>query len=363
MHTGFNTLSLTTQDFYCSLQLTFDRQNYQVKSNSPELLQALGQYFAGYETRVTSSAVSIYLYDDEVQQPAIQWQKWTAEAGKTRQKEQYCDVEDGRWIHKLKTGMVLFQHLSAPLAIGPCEQFLSQTVNFIINQHINYLQQQGGLICHAACLQVQQQGIAIAALSGGGKSTTMLKLMDLPDSQFISNDRLFLFAESSGIVARGVAKQPRVNPGTLLNNPKLVDILSVKRQQELASMPGNALWQLEEKYDVMVERVYGKASLGHSCPLQQVVLLNWQPGHNAPVSMQSVSLDSRPDLIKAIAKSPGSFYQDARGAFLNAAIIPPNQAYQDRLRSVQVWEVTGGADFAQLTDLLSQKISLQTMSS
>ena len=79
--------------------------------------------------------------------------------------------------------------------------------------------------------------------------------------------------------------------------------------------------------------------------------------------MQSVSLDSRPDLIKAIAKSPGSFYQDARGDFLNAAIIPPNQAYQDRLRSVQVWEVTGGADFDQLTDLLSQKISLQTMSS
>lgn len=357
-HSGFNTLNLNTTLFGHAIQLVFENQHYRICSNSPSLIQALSQYFKGYESEQTNAKVTIYLYDDEVQETSIQWQKWSAEAGKTRQKEQYCDVDDGRWIHKLKTGMVLFQHLTDPLAAGPCEQFLSQTVNFIINQHINFLQQQDGLICHAACLQVAQQGIAIAALSGGGKSTTMLKLMDLPDSKFISNDRLFLFDEQKAVIARGVAKQPRVNPGTLLNNPKLIGILSEQRRTELRNMPTSELWRLEEKYDVMVEQIYGKQKLGHSCQLTQVILLNWQPGANNPVGMQLVNLEERPDLIKAIAKSPGSFYQNAQGEFLSEAIIPCNQQYQARLAPVNVWEVTGGADFEQLKELLRNTLNL-----
>ena len=254
--------------------------------------------------------------------------------------------------------MVFFQHLTSPLAVGPCEQHLSQIVNFIINQHINSLQQNGGLICHAACLEVAQQGVAIAAMSGGGKSTTMLKLLDLPHSKFISNDRLFLFNEETGVTAKGVAKQPRVNPGTLLNNPKLIDILSASRQEQLRSLATNELWQLEEKYDVMVEQIYGKAKLADSTQLAHVVLLNWQPGSDEAVCVESINLDERPDLIKAIAKSPGSFYQNKHGQFLDTAVIPDDADYQQALRPIQVWEVSGGANFEQLITMLQEKLSL-----
>lgn len=356
MHSGFDQLQLTPEQFQHSVAFCFEQRHYRVKSNSQGLLQALSQYFSGYESAEQHCDSTIYLYEDALYVNDIPWQNWKGEVGKTRLKEQYLDVVDGRWIHKFKTGMVMFQHLTSPMVIGPCSEHLSQMVNFIINQHINYLQQTGGLICHASCLQIGGTGIAIAAHSGGGKSTTMLKLMDLPDARFISNDRLFLYANAQEVIAKGVPKQPRVNPGTLLHNPKLKDILPKQRQSALQALSTQELWQQEEKYDVMVADIYGPDHLGHATRLNHVVLLNWQPGSDELVKLTAISLDEKPALIKAIAKSPGSFYQNQQGEFLTSAEIPENQFYQDALRQVSVWEVTGGADFDQLTVMLQEHL-------
>lgn len=374
MHSGFENLQKSPCNFLDDVTFCFDEQNYQVKSNSPPLLQELSRYFCGYEasskkeTSIQNNKVCVYLWDSEIYNNDIAWQNWQGEVGKTRLKEQYLDVADGRWIHKFKTGIVMFQHQSAPMAIGPCSQHLSQTINFIINQHINFLQQNDGLICHAACLQIGSKGVAIAAHSGGGKSTTMLKLMDLPDSRFVSNDRLFLFNndDNSGIdtdtdkgtVAKGVPKQPRVNPGTLLHNTRLTHVLPPDRQKALRQLPTNELWQQEEKYDVMVADVYGADKIQHHTDLHHVILLNWQPGNSAPVEVKQISLDEKPELIAAIAKSPGSFYQNNAGAFLVSAEIPADRLYQDALRHVAIWEVTGGADFEQLITILQSQLSL-----
>ena len=358
MHSGFTTLSLTHQHFTHAISVLFEQCHYRIHSNSMSLLTALEDYFAGYLNTADTAKVNVYLFDDTVRSVDIPWQNWTAEAGKTRLKEQYYDAEDGRWIHKYKTGMVLFQHLTSPVAVGPCQQHLSQTVNFIINQHINHLQQHGGLICHAACLSIQQQGVAIAALSGGGKSTTMLKLMELNDSQFVSNDRLFLSSDGEGVIAKGVAKQPRVNPGTLLHNPRLRSILPEARQVELQKLSPEDLWQIEEKYDVMVAQYYGEDKLGHQTPLHHVVLLNWQPGSCAPVVINQISLNDKPELIPAIAKSPGSFYQNAQGEFLKSAMVPENSRYQQILGQTRVWEVSGGANFETLIPLLTETLAL-----
>lgn len=365
MHSGFEKLQLAETDFNHTIALCFDECLYAVKSNSAGLLNALSDYFGGYtddtsDSRAQQALVTVFLCEDTSGKGAseypISWQNWQGEVGKTRLKEQFMDEHDGRWIHKFKTGMVMFQHKHAPIAIGHCSGHLSQMVNFIINQHINHLQQIGGLICHAACLEVGNAGIAIAAHSGGGKSTTMLKLMDLSDSRFVSNDRLFLFNSEPATVAKGVPKQPRVNPGTLLHNPKLTDVLPKDRQTALSQLTPNELWQQEEKYDVMVADIYGPEHIKHRTKLQHVLLLNWQPGSDEPVTLTQISLDERTDLIAAIAKSPGSFYQNEQGKFLNTAEVPADNRYQEVLRNINVWEVTGGADFdalvGQFQDLL-----------
>lgn len=367
-HSGMEKLTKGLQDFGGSVTFDFDDRHYRVHSNSSELLKSLCDYFEGYEHHGDICDSNIYLWQDTVFQSDIEWQNWQGEASKTRLKEQYLDVSDGRWIHKIKTGMVLFQHLTAPLAIGPCHENLSQTINFIINQHINYLQQNGGLICHAACVQVGQTGIAIAAHSGGGKSTTMLKLMDVADSQFVSNDRLFLFHSekttkdeaNAPIIARGVPKQPRVNPGTLLNNARLNNILPTARKTALQSLSTESLWQQEEKYDVMVTEVYGPNKVTHHTDLHHVILLNWQPGGSEAVAVTQVDLNERTELMSAIAKSPGAFYQSKEGHFLASAKIPKDALYLSAMAKLQVWEVTGGADFEQLTMLLIEKLSLNT---
>ena len=358
IHSGFEQLQLHPHNFNHSCSFTFDNRHYRVNSNSNALLTDLQKYFAGYENQTDKADIDIYLWQADKYQTDIPWQNWSGEAGKTRLKEQFWDVADGRWIHKYKTGMVMFQHMTAPLAVGPCVDHLSQIVNFIINQHINFLQQSGGLICHAACLQVGNSGIAIAAHSGGGKSTTMLKLMEQQNSRFISNDRLFLYQQENTVVAKGVAKQPRVNPGTLLNNARLTDILPVERQTVLKRLTTAELWQQEEKYDVMVSQYYGQDKLGHQTPLEHVILLNWLPGGSEPVKLQTISLDDRPELIKAIAKSPGSFYQDTQGHFLMTAQMPVDHQYQDMLRHLKVWEVTGGADFDALLSLINSELAL-----
>lgn len=362
MHSGFKLIDHARDDFTHTLALKFGEFSVSVVSNSQPLLDGLSTYFSRYVVANVESSVTVHLFETDKINIDLEWKDWPREAGKTGKKEQICDVEDGRFVHKFKTGMVFFQHLSAPLAIGPCSDHQSQIINFIINQHINYLQQQGGLICHAACLQIDATGIAIGAYSGGGKSTTMLKLMELPHSKFVSNDRLFIFDEQDGIRAAGVAKQPRVNPGTLLFNPRLKCILSDERIKALEQMPSNELWQLEEKYDVMVSEHYdvkgdveGPSSIA-DIPLQHVVLLNWKPGHSDEAQLSEIQINDRTELVAAIAKSPGPFYQEASGAFLKSADIPEAQYYLDKLNKVKVWEATGGADFDALIALIKKHL-------
>lgn len=356
MHSAFTQLNLDEARFEHGLVLSFGGFTLAVKSNDRGLLDGLSGYFSSNVVAEGKPLVTVYLLEDRVLDVRRTWKNWPREAGKTGLKEQISDVDDGRWVHKFKTGMVFFQHLTAPLAVGPCTRHQSQIVNFIINQHINYLQQQGGLICHAACLAVKGTGIAIGAYSGGGKSTTMLKLMALTASHFVSNDRLFLFDEDNHIEAVGVAKQPRVNPGTLMNDDAIRSVLPPDRQRALANMPTSSLWSLEEKYDVMVPEMYGTDRVVSQTPLSHVVLLNWRPGDDQIVALEKINLAERRELVAAIAKSPGPFYQNSAGEFLHAADIPSESAYLGILTKLNVWEVTGGADFEALRELIEEKL-------
>ena len=111
------------------------------------------------------------------------------------------------------------------------------------------------MLCHAAGVVVAGNGMAIAGMSGGGKSTLALHLLGT-GAAFCSNDRLLVRSAGSGARMTGVAKQPRINPGTALNNPRLESVLSSERRSELARIEESELWDLEEKYDVDV-RVRG----------------------------------------------------------------------------------------------------------
>ena len=77
---------------------------------------------------------------------------WAREPGKTGRKDSYLDLDGGRLVRKVRTGMVFLQSAGERIAAGPCLRYDNQVINFINAQYMNWLQNQGWLICHASGL-------------------------------------------------------------------------------------------------------------------------------------------------------------------------------------------------------------------
>ena len=75
--------------------------------------------------------------------------------------------------------------------------------------------------------------------------------------------------------ARGIPKLPRINPGTILNNSRLIAMLSEEETMRFNTMANDELWTLEEKYDVDVLEMYGNNSIAQQAVLKHLVILNW----------------------------------------------------------------------------------------
>ncbi|MDQ6991983.1 MAG: HprK-related kinase B [Mariprofundus sp.] len=341
------------------LQLALPELNIRVQSNSTALLATLSHYFRHIVHTEKFPEHSPTIEVIAIESPAIDAElplkDWSREAGKRGKKDAYLDIDGGRCIYKVRTGMMFLQSLKHRIAAGPCLDNSNQVINFINNQYMNLLQQQGWLICHAAALAQNNQAIAIAGFSGGGKSTAMLHLMSDQRFDFVSNDRLFIHAEATRVQARGIPKLPRVNPGTLLHNPQLLEILPADQIDQLKAMPKAELWELEEKYDVDIADIYGHSrfsmapsSLGH------FLILNWSHHTQQPTAIREIDVHQRPELLDAIMKSSGPFYQHLDGSFNSDDRILDRQHYIDTLTHLHVYEVSGKVDFSVIQAFCSR---------
>lgn len=325
-----------------------------LRSNSSSFIQQLGRYFAHVRTEECHANVMIEAYDCQVVNLDLDWRDWAREPGKKGRKDAYIDLTDGRLLLKVRTGMLFLQSQEALIAAGPCCDLDNQVINFINSQYMNWLQQHDWLICHASGLDVQGHGLGIAGLSGGGKSTLMLGLMDFPDVRYVTNDRLFIIREQDAVLGRGIPKLPRINPGTIVHNPKLHDLMDAQRREHLLSLPGQELWHLEEKHDVMINEIYGDDRIEDEMELKSFLVLNWSHESNEPLQLNTVNIRTRTDLLPAIMKSPGPFYQFADGSMYQDSMQLEEQAYIDALEGVTILEVSGGVDIPHLTQELYQ---------
>lgn len=304
----------------------------------------LVEYFAdALATPGTADAV-IEVLDGQSLSPAPAWIDWAREPGKTGRKDAICDLDDARLVHKVRTGVTFLQSPERAVAFGPCAAHPNQVINFVNTQFLNICQRQGWEICHAAALTDGQRTLGIAGLSGGGKSTTILRLLDIDGTAYVSGDRL-LVRRGAPPAALGIPKLPRINPGTIVGNPRLHAMLGADRLAELNAMPVDDLWSLEEKHDLHVGQIYGPGRLRFDAPLTHFWVLNWNRASNDPTSVAPVHLADRPDLLCAIMKSPGPFYQKPDGAFLTDSELPDPAKYLAALDGVAVFEVRGRIDF------------------
>jgi HprK-related kinase B len=332
-----DTLSLALGD--CTLR---------VRSNSAAVIAGLRQYFSHVPAGSAQPDMEVIAIEREPPDTGIDFVDWQREPGKAGRKDSFFDIPGGRVVRKVRTGMVFLQSETQRIAAGPCLEFDNQVINFINAQYMNWLQHRGWLICHSAGLVYRGKGFGIAGFSGGGKSTLMLQLLDHDEVCYLTNDRLFVRREASKTRALGIPKLPRVNPGTIVHNARLQALIPAERRAELLAMPAAELWHLEDKYDVHIDQVYGPGRVVPGAPLGGYLVLNWRRDSDAPLRVEPVVLDNRRDLLAAIMKSPGPFYQYPDGSFHRDDAEFDEQAYLDALQGVAVHEVSGRIEFDAL---------------
>ena len=329
--------------------LDLDGYGIAIKSNSEVLLDHLQQYFR-HVISDRPADIEVICIDSQVIDSGFDFVDWKREPGKSGRKDAYYDLDDGRLVLKVRTGMQFLQHEHYRIAIGPCNEFDNQVINFINAQYMNHLQQHDALICHASGLVVNNRCMGMAGFSGGGKSTLMLHMLDDEAVHYLTNDRLFLDRVADGIRATGIPKLPRINPGTIVNNPRLKPILDDQRCEELLAMPKEQLWHLEEKYDVDVEKIYGRNKIISQQSMDSFLILNWSFNDDIACAINEVNIAERSELLKAVMKSPGPFYQFADGSFFQDDMELPEDAYLDYLKELTVFEATGKVDFNYASD-------------
>ncbi len=324
-----------------SLELVFDDCGIRVQSNAAPLLDALAGYYRPFLAPAGDRPIVVTALEASPPAFAQPFTLKPPDPGKTRVKEEFLELDGGRIVRKRLTGMVFLFGGPDHLAIGPCLANVNQVINFINNRYIQWKLHRGGLLFHAAAVAGPGGVLALAGFAGAGKSTLALHLMNL-GLDFVSNDRLIVRRDGASLRAGGVPKLPRVNPGTILNNPSLRRILSPDEIRRFEAMPAADLRTLEHKYDVFIDACFGNDRFRLGGPLRALVVLNWNHGAGA-VEAAEVDLRLRPDLLPAFMKSTGLFYEDPPGRL---AAAPGPQDYAALLESCPVIEVRGGVDFA-----------------
>ncbi len=328
------------------LDLLFEDCALEVRSNSRRLLEKLAYYYKDFLGH-GSQEPEIRITALEAPAPALplEFTLKPPDPGKHKRKEEWVDLPDGRIVRKRLTGMLFLFGGGRHLAVGPCVENDNQVINFINNRFIERTLDQGYLLGHAAAVLRGTRGMALAGLSGRGKSTLALHIMDR-GATFVSNDRLMIRRQEDRLRMVGVPKLPRINPGTVLNNPSLRSVMPAAERRALQGLSPDALWSLEQKYDCFIDQCFGPGRFRLAGPMEALVLLNWEP-NDAPLVVRRVSLRQREDLLPAFMKSVGLFYESADG--FQTPEIPP-ALYQEALDVAEVFEFSGGADFERAAD-------------
>ena len=337
--------------------LHFDDCFILVRSNSKPLIQRIQKYYHAFVVeKYVLPVMEIIVCEGKPLSLKTSLHIKTPDLGKTKIKEEFVDLSDGRLVRKILTGMEFLFNKDISLAVGACLKHSNQVVNFINNRYIQRRLNSGCCLLHASAIEQNNQGVALCGFSGAGKSTLALHLMS-QGVNFVSNDRLMISKYQDGLKMFGVAKLPRVNPGTLLNNKDLATVMPKTDRKKFAHLPTEELWNLEHKYDVSVADIFGSERFKLSSPMKMLVILNWKRGWKI-FQAKRVNLKNREDLWPAFMKDAGLFYQPDHASYFSK--FATSQAYLNHLKQCTVYEFSGAVDFEQAVDFILKKLKPRT---
>ena len=322
------------------IDMVFGGCAIRIRANSPRIIEALDAYFGNFVMKIEAPDILVSVHEAPRLELPYDFMIKQPDPGKTKIKEEYLDLPDGRIVRKRLTGMIFVFGEGDNVAVGPCLDNLNQVVNFINNRYIEWLLCKGCLLGHAAGIIWHGKGLAMAGFSGAGKSTLALHIMT-HGATFVSNDRLMIEERRDALFMYGVAKLPRINPGTILNNPSLIGIMSDEEQEAFQALPREELWALEHKFDAPIDECFGSDLFILSAPMYALAILNWTPD-GGPTTVRKVDLSERRDLLPAFMKSTGLFFVPGRDCRMPE---PSEENYASCLSRCDVLEFSGGIDF------------------
>jgi HprK-related kinase B len=328
-----------------TLSLEFGECVTEVRSNSQELIEKLKDYFKGFLGGARPD-ISVFAFETGRTDFEAVFRKKDPEQGKTKIKEEYADLSNGRIVKKIATGMHFIFGKGINIAAGECVKNYNQVVNFINNRYIERMLKRGCMLMHASGVVLKGRGMAIAGFSGMGKSTLALALMNR-GFKFLSNDRLLIKKYGEGLRMFGIPKLPRINPGTILSNPALDKVIPPEERVEFEKIPAEEMWETEHKYDVDISGIFGADRFVLSAEMKILIILNWNRNSSEPFSINGVDLKERPDLVQAYMKLPGLFFEMSEDS-----TVPDfsQDAYIAGLNGCRVFEITGTVDFEEASE-------------
>lgn len=333
-----------------SFFLRFGDLGIEVRTNDAALKDTLVEYYDDFVApggRPAPGNILITAHEAPEQDFGLDFTVKQPDPGKSKIKEEFAGLPDGRAVRKRLTGMLFVFTGGENAAVGPCRENPNQIINFINNRHIQRELLRGCLLGHAAAAAHNGRGLAMAGFSGMGKSTLALHLLSRGAS-FVSNDRLMIEPGGAGaLLMHGVAKMPRINPGTALNNPDLKGVMPDADIRKFERMSRDELWTLEHKYDVPISKFFGPGRFIISTRMDGLVILNWHRDGGAP---QAAMVDpaERTDLLPAFMKSSGLFFLPEKEAGRPA---PGAGEYIELLSRCSIIEISGGIDFDAAADV------------
>jgi HprK-related kinase B len=331
---------ITGRNLNNQLHLRFGDVVIEVVTNASSLVDKLKNYFGVFVIMGTNPDMRVIAIEDRSHSCSYDLCIKQPDPGKSKVKEEFFDLYDGRIVKKRLTGMFFYFGKGHNVAIGPCTEQSNQVINFINNRYIQWRLNRGCLLGHAAAVLLNDSGIAIAGFSSAGKSTLALHIMSR-GATFVSNDRLLIWKADSGLAMSGVAKLPRINPGTVLHNKDLRQVIPVDELSAFEQVPKDELWNLENKYDVFIDNVFGTNRFQLTAKIHLLIILNWERS-DSPCSVREVDICKREDLLEAFIKSPGLFYEPELDNY--ERYFSP-QSYIEHLCRCRIFEFTGGIDF------------------
>lgn len=339
----------------CDLASTFEFDGFPVRvlTNSPALKSELEQYYAVFRTDVNDRAHVVFAFDGAVPEfSRNDWQIKQPEPGKHRIKEHFQWFGTSMVVRKVQTGVHLAWLPEGVIAFGPLTDNPNQVVNFINNLYLDDLLSEDGQLFHAAGVCTGGgRGLGLAGQSGKGKSTLALKLLEA-GLDFVSNDRLVVTDRGGQLHMQGVPKYPRINPGTIVNQASLLRLASPQDIERYRAMPADDLWELEEKYDAIVDEYFDGCQFRLGAAMSAFVLIDWDRHAEAPARLEAVSAGDVAGLIPAVMKSPGIMLPRA------SARIPAAQTadYRELLEQTRLYVLSGGVDFAAAAALIRAEL-------